>query len=99
MIPRQSQFNASQRCYTLSQSADFRYISDIPCAEESRRILDRVLAWLKGRLGTAGSFKHSKHPGITCTTCHSTTGDKHGALLVRTDAGIERVISGEVRWI
>jgi BirA family biotin operon repressor/biotin-[acetyl-CoA-carboxylase] ligase len=25
--------------------------------------------------------------------------DDHGALLVRTETGIERVISGEVRWI
>ena len=30
------------------------------------------------------TLRHSQHRGVACTACHSTTGDKHGALLVRT---------------
>ena len=34
----------------------------------------------------AGSepFQHSRHRGLECTTCHSSTGSQHGALRVRT---------------
>lgn len=34
--------------------------------------------------GDSTPFRHSLHRGVTCTACHSTTGQKHGALLVRT---------------
>jgi nitrate/TMAO reductase-like tetraheme cytochrome c subunit len=29
-------------------------------------------------------IRHSEHRGLACTACHTTTGDRHGALLVRT---------------
>jgi len=29
-------------------------------------------------------LRHSQHRGVTCTTCHSTTGAKHGAPLIST---------------
>jgi hypothetical protein len=29
-------------------------------------------------------LRHSQHRGVACTTCHTTTGNKHGALVLRT---------------
>jgi hypothetical protein len=34
--------------------------------------------------GAPPPLRHSQHKGVACAQCHSTTGDKHGALLVRT---------------
>jgi len=34
-------------------------------------------------------FQHSKHRGLSCTSCHSATGSVHGALLVRTKTECE----------
>ena len=30
------------------------------------------------------SLRHSQHRGVACTACHTTTGSKHGALVLRT---------------
>jgi hypothetical protein len=33
---------------------------------------------------TVPPLRHSQHRGVACTACHATTGDKHGALVLRT---------------